>query len=133
MSRRRDPDILFYVPDGENFPVKPRAGETLDQAYLRLKRRARSYAEKGRYFAVQKGVDSVHWVRVEKGETKHPSWIRTPVGGEATLSRNATGKDLSKARDTARYLRRKGVGDFTPRLDGERLVITRNGDSRASD
>lgn len=115
---------LYYVPLGEFVYELPRSGETLEQAAKRLSRLARSYAAQGRWFRVEVDGERVLWWRVEpRRNTKLAFWYALPSGETLLLKSNASSTDLRAARETARYLRRKGAGEFQPRLvDGDLFV-----------
>lgn len=119
-------DPLFYLPMGEHRYVEPRHGETLLQLLKRLKRLARSYRARGKAFRVEPRGDRVLWYRVGLGEhTKLVWWYRTEIGVPLCLKPEATKADLVAARQTARYLARKRLGEFVVKIEAGDLFITR--------
>lgn len=119
-------DRLFYVAPGNWNIEEPKPGETVDQLYKRLERRARSYREYGRAFRVEKLANGVLWWRVEPGEhTKLARWYRLPFGETMSLGEAVSDKETEAAKATARYLRRKGAGAFAVRRECGRLLVTR--------
>ena len=119
-------DRLYYCPLGTHEMISPRANETLAQAFKRLHRLARSYAEQGRYFRVEQRPDGILWWRVtERRNSILARWFALPPGATHTLKQGASAADLQAAKATARYLRRKGEGRYRASLVDGCLVVER--------
>lgn len=122
-------DPLLDCPVGEHLIVPPRTNETAEAAFKRLKRLARSYRKRGRSFRVEKKSDGILWWRVEFGKnSKLARWYAVSSGQSFIMKDQADASDLAKAKATARHLRRKGEGVFTPCLIDGALTVRRADD-----
>jgi len=137
MPRKRDPfyegmirqrrSSLYYLPLDDSYLFEPKEGETLDALERKLKRLARSYRGEYRAYRIERRANGVLCSRVPPGKhIKLAPWYSLEPGQSVLLMREASASDLRAAKQTADYLRRKGAGSFSPRLDDDTLTVTRH-------
>ncbi|MFP5433655.1 hypothetical protein [Sphingobium sp. ba1] len=96
---------MYDLEVDQEWRLSPGDGETVEQAFARLKLRTAKYATKDRYYRLKIEFDEIVIQRISKEfRGKLCDFLKMESGTQILLKTNPTEEDFKKARNKAEYL-----------------------------